>query len=86
MSKTPESPSSSRSRVLLALKPETGTPRHSEGDLVTLADGGLLLIWTRFTSGTGGDHDPADLVASVSRDGGLTVSYTHLTLPTSDLV
>ena len=81
MSKTPDAPSSPQARVLLALKPETGTPRHSEGDLVTLADGGLLLIWTRFTSGTGGDHDPADLVASVSRDGGLMWSAPRVVVP-----
>lgn len=70
MSNAPEVPASAQSRVLLCLKPGTSTPRHSEGDLLRLADGSLLLVWTRFTSGTGGDHDPADLVASVSTDGG----------------
>ena len=81
MSKAPDAPASSQIRVLLVLKPEVGTPRHSEGDLVTLKDGGLLLIWTRFTSGTGGDHDPADLVASVSRDGGLEWSSPRVVVP-----
>ncbi len=70
MPQDPAEPASLRSRVLLALKPEASTPRHSEGDLLRLNDGSLLLIWTRFTAGRGGDHDPADLVASVSADGG----------------
>ena len=68
MSKTPDAPSSPQARVLLALKPEAGTPRHSEGDLVSLKNGGLLLIWTRFTSGTGGDHDPADLAVRRAKE------------------
>ena len=74
MPKTPDVPAAAESRVLLVLKPDERTPRHSEGDLLRLADGGLLFVWTRFSAGTGGDHDPADLVAAVSDDDGLTWS------------
>lgn len=53
------------------LPPGPGNPRNSEGDFVTLADGRVLLIYTRFTGG-GGDHATADLVARESRDAGRT--------------
>lgn len=53
-------------RVHLRLAPDQGSTRHSEGDLLRLADGRLLFVWTRFEAGTGGDHDPACLVASTA--------------------
>ena len=81
MSKAPDEPAAPLCRVLLTLKPNEGTPRHSEGDLLRRRDGALLAVWTRFTSGTGGDHDPADLVASVSADGGVTWSRPRVVVP-----
>lgn len=59
--------------VVLELPTAEGNPRNTEGDLVTLRDGRLLLIYTRFTGG-GSDHDTADLVSRVSADGGRTWS------------
>lgn len=68
----PATPASHDFERLLHLPPGQGNPRNSEGDLLKLADGSLLFVWTRFESGTGGDHDPAILVQSRSQDGGQT--------------
>ena len=57
----PADPSVRRHRLF---SPTEHLPRHSEGDLIRLDDEALLLVWTRFTAGDGGDHDPASLVAS----------------------
>ena len=57
----PAAPASGEVRVLRHLPPGPSNPRNSEGDLLRLDDGSLLFIWTRFDSGTGGDHDPASL-------------------------
>jgi sialidase-1 len=46
-------------------------PRHSEGDVVALRDGKLLLAWTEFYGGYG-DHAAARISSLVSSDGGLT--------------
>ena len=48
-------------------------PRNSEGDLVELKDGRLLLAWTEFYGGYG-DGDRAHIVAKTSSDGGLSWS------------
>lgn len=65
--------------VVLELAVSEGNPRNTEGDLVALRDGRLLLVYTRFTGG-GGDHDKADLVSRVSADGGLTWSQEDETV------
>ena len=49
-------------------------PRHSEGDLVVLSDGSLLLVWTDYHAGKGWDDSPARLSARRSTDGGRTWS------------
>ena len=46
-------------------------PRNSEGDVVELADGRLLLVWTEFYGGWE-DHDAARICARTSVDGGAT--------------
>jgi len=46
-------------------------PRHSEGDIIELKDGTLLLGWTRFTGGRS-DHATAHIAAVKSKDGGKT--------------
>ena len=49
-------------------------PRHSEGDLVVLSDGSLLLVWSDYHAGKGWDDSPARLSARRSTDGGRTWS------------
>ncbi len=51
------------------LPPGPGNPRDSEGDFITLADGRVMFVYTRFT-GRGGDQDQADLAARFSSDQG----------------
>lgn len=48
-------------------------PRHSEGDFVTLTNGDILFVWTRFYGGSA-DHSPSHLAAVRSSDGGRTWS------------
>ena len=45
-------------------------PRHSEGDLVRLADGKLLAVWSRFKNRS--DHGESEVVGRYSRDEGST--------------
>ena len=61
-------------RRILRLEPGPGNTRNSEGAFIELRDGRLMLIYSRFLSGRGGDHDPAELAARFSADGGLTWS------------
>lgn len=46
-------------------------PRNSEGSIIELKDGTLLLAWTRFYGGAA-DHAPAHIAAVKSKDGGRT--------------
>lgn len=57
----------------LTLAPGNDNPRNSEGDFVQLSDGRILFVYTRFRGGSS-DHDAAELVSRVSRDGGATWS------------
>lgn len=47
--------------------------RNSEGDLISLSDGRLLLGWTCFTGGYG-DFDTANIIGRTSKDNGFTWS------------
>lgn len=59
--------------TLLVIEPTAEHPRNSEGDIIELKDGSLLLAYSRF-SGGGADDSRADICARVSRDGGQTWS------------
>jgi sialidase-1 len=65
---------------VLSVNPGPGNPRNSEGDIIALRDGRLMLVYTRFTGGTS-DDAAADLVARYSADGGLTWSGDEMLLP-----
>ena len=67
-------------RRVLAIAPGPGNPRNSEGDFVELSDGRICFIYSRFTSGRGGDHDPAFLAARFSSDGGISWSEKDATI------
>lgn len=56
---------------LVLLPPGPGNPRNSEGDLIRLRDGRVLLVYTHFTGGDD-DHARAHLAGRFSRDGGVT--------------
>jgi len=46
--------------------------RNSEGSVINLTDGSLLLVYTRFRGGSSSDFAPADIVTRTSSDGGRT--------------
>jgi len=52
-------------------------PRNSEGDLIELADGRLLVAWSRFYGGWE-DHAACEIAARVSSDRGLTWSEPYV--------
>ena len=58
--------------TVLKLAPSSNNPRNSEGDFITLKDGRILFVYSHYTSGSGGDHDPAFLAGRYSEDGGRT--------------
>jgi len=58
---------------VLQLPPKEGNPRNSEGDFITLHDGGILFVYTHFTGGAGDDAS-AYLAGRVSTDEGRTWS------------
>ncbi len=47
-------------------------PRNTEGDIVELVDGRLLLVWSDFYGGEMPDHAPARISAMISDDQGRT--------------
>lgn len=61
-----------KNNVVLKLDPSASNPRNSEGSFVTLKDGKILFVYSHYTSGNGGDHDPAHLASRISADGGKT--------------
>ena len=61
-----------QSRLLIPVTKDL--QRNGEGAMMALKDGGLLLVYTQWYSGSGSDHDPARLVAIRSDDEGDTWS------------
>lgn len=59
-------------QIVLDLHAHDNNPRNSEGDFVTLKDGRILFIYTKYSGAGGSDFAPADLVARYSADGGQT--------------
>ncbi|PQO34543.1 exo-alpha-sialidase [Bremerella cremea] len=57
----------------VVLPPGPANPRNSEGDVVQLKDGNVLLVYTHFDGGSG-DHAKAHLASRISEDGGKTWS------------
>ena len=60
--------------TVLKLAASADNPRNSEGDFITLKDGRILFVYTRFSGGTSSDHAPAQLMARSSSDQGMTWS------------
>ena len=59
---------------VLHLPPGPDNPRNSEGDFITLKDGRILFIYSRYTGESTSDHAPAYLAGRTSSDGGKTWS------------
>lgn len=60
--------------IVMIARAEGKTVRNSEGTMVELKDGRLLMVWQEFEKGPGGDSDffPNRLAAMTSADGGRT--------------
>jgi sialidase-1 len=65
------------------LPPGPGNPRNSEGSFLTLSNGSILFVYTRFTGGAA-DHAAAALAARHSTDGGRTWSERDTIVVPSD--
>lgn len=64
-----------------AVPPGPNNPRNSEGDLIRLKDGRILLVYTHFTGGSG-DHATAYLAGRFSSDGGKTwADHSSMVVP-----
>src|SRR4051812_29801775 len=55
----------------ILLPPGQGNPRNSEAAMIDLAEGRIMLVYSRFT-GSGGDHAKGHLAARFSADAGVT--------------
>ena len=64
----------SASRVVLELPPGPGNPRNSEGAFLSLKDGRILFVYSRFVGASSGDAAKARLAARHSADDGETWS------------
>lgn len=58
--------------VVLRLPPGPDNPRNSEGAFVTLKDGRILFVYSRYTGNSSDDNAPAYLAGRYSSDGGKT--------------
>ncbi len=59
---------------VLSLQPGADNPRNSEGSFVTLKDGSILFVYSRYTGNSTSDYAPAYLASRISKDGGKTWS------------
>lgn len=59
-------------QLVLQINPGPENPRNSEGDFITLNDGRILYVYSRFFGGSASDHAPAQLMGRFSEDGGKT--------------
>jgi len=56
--------------IVLELPPGEDNPRNSEGAFLTLKNGDILFVYTRYVGKSDADHAPASLAARVSKDKG----------------
>lgn len=68
----PQQTSPTGKEVVLKIEPGEDNPRNSEGDFITLKDGRMLFVYSRYTGNSTSDHAPAFLAGRFSEDGGKT--------------
>ncbi|WP_332457182.1 sialidase family protein [Petrimonas sp.] len=74
VTKNKENLSAFSPKTVLKLNSSNNNPRNSEGDFITLKDGRIMFIYSRYTGSSSNDHAPAYLAARYSNDGGRTWS------------
>ncbi|MBX3242459.1 MAG: exo-alpha-sialidase [Chitinophagaceae bacterium] len=60
--------------TVMKIDPGPDNPRNSEGDFISLKDGSILLVYSRYYGESGSDHATARLTSRESKDGGKTWS------------
>jgi len=60
--------------LLLRISPGPNNPRNSEGDFITLKDGSILFVYSRYFGDSDHDNGTAYLAGRVSKDNGRTWS------------
>lgn len=70
--------------AVLDIKSGENNPRNSEGDFITLKDGRILFIYSKYTGSSTSDFAPANLVGRYSSDGGKTWTTDDPVLVKSD--
>lgn len=68
------------SNIVHELIPCKGNPRNSEGAFLKLKDGRILFAYSRYHGESAGDHEPCDICAIESTDGGESFSASFRTL------
>jgi len=61
-----------QSKITLQLNHKKGNPRNSEGAFVTLSDGRILFVYSRYDANSWSDNAPATITAIYSSDQGRT--------------
>ncbi len=62
--------------VVLDIRAGENNPRNSEGDFITLKDGRVLFVYSKYTGTSSSDFSPADLAGRFSSDNGKTWTAT----------
>lgn len=61
--------------ITLELRPQPGNSRNSEGAFITLKNGRLVFVWSKYITDNYNDETPSVLASRYSDDGGLTWSF-----------
>lgn len=61
-------------QTVVKIEPGPDNPRNSEGDFITLKDGRILFVYSRYYGRSSSDHATAKLASRESKDGGKTWS------------
>jgi len=69
-----------RKEYVLILLPGIDNPRNSEGDFITLKDGRILFVYSRYTGNSADDHAHAYLAGRYSSDKGETWTSEDITI------
>lgn len=69
-----------KKEYVLKLLPGNDNPRNSEGDFITLKDGSILFVYSRYSGNSADDHAHAYLAGRYSSDKGKTWTVDDVTI------
>lgn len=73
-----------RGRLIFTISPKEGNPRNSEGDLIRLDDGSILLAYGQYHGDSNADLAPCNIVTRRSYDDGVTWTEPKMLFKASD--